>query len=66
MPIEQLYSGINETKTTSSFVSSESFSQLVTVKLQYSGIKITKQCSDVNCMRSIRIRGYSGPHYATF
>ena len=28
-------------------MSSQSFSQLITVNLQYNGIKITKQCSDV-------------------
>ena len=32
---------------TTSFMSSQSFSQLITVSLQYNGIKITKQCSDV-------------------
>ena len=47
-------------------MSSQSFSQLITVNLQYNGIKITKQCSDVNCVKSIRIRGWSGPHLAIF
>ena len=42
-------------------MSSQSFSQLITVNLQYNGIKITKQCSDVNCVKSIRIRGWSVP-----
>ena len=51
---------------TNSFMSSQSFSQLITVNLQYNGIKITKQCSDVNCVKSIRIQGWSGPHFATF
>ena len=32
---------------TNSFMSSQSFSQLITINLQYNGIKITKQCSDV-------------------
>ena len=31
-------------------MSSQSFSQLITVNLQYNGIKITKQCSDINCL----------------
>ena len=47
-------------------MSSQSFSQLITVNLHYNGIKITMQCSDVNCVKSIRIRGWSGPHFATF
>ena len=34
--------------------------------LKYIGIKITKQWSDVNCVKSIRIRGWSGTHFATF
>ena len=51
---------------TTSFMSSQSFSQLLTVNLQYSGIKIMMQCSDVNCMKSVCIRGWSGPYYATF
>ena len=29
-----------------SFMSSQSFSQLLTINLQYNGIKITKQCSE--------------------
>ena len=51
---------------TNSFMSSQSFSKLITVNLQYNSIKITKQCSDVNCVKSIRIRGWSGPHFAIF
>ena len=49
-------------------MSSQSFSQLITANLQYNGItnKITKQCSDVNYVKSVRIRGWSGPYYATF
>ena len=47
-------------------MSSQSFSQLITVNLQCNGIKIKKQCSDVNCLKSVRIRGWSCPHYATF
>ena len=47
-------------------MSSQSFSQLITVNLQYNDIKITKQCSDVNCVKSVCIRGWSGPHYVTF
>ena len=47
-------------------MSSQSFSQLITVNLEYSGIKITKQCSDINCVKSICIRGWSGPHCAIF
>ena len=43
-----------------SFMSSQSFSQLITVNLLYNDIKITKQCSDVNCVKSVRIRGWSG------
>ena len=35
----------------SCFKSSQVFSQLITVNLQCSGIKITKQCSDVNCVK---------------
>ena len=57
-----LYSGINKTK----LMSSQSFSQLITVTLHYNRIKITKQCSDVNCVKSVCIRGWSGPCYATF
>ena len=41
-------------------MSSQSFRQLITVNLQYYGIKITKQCSDVNFVKSIRIRGWCG------
>ena len=37
---------------TTSFMSSQSFSQLIIVNLQYNGIKITKQCSDVNCVKT--------------
>ena len=52
---------------TTSFMSSQSFRQLITVNLQYSGIKITRQqCSDVNCVKSVRIRGWSGSYYAIF
>ena len=51
---------------TTSFMSSQSFCQLITVNLQYNGIKITKQCSDVNCMESVCIRSWPGPYYATF
>ena len=40
-----------------SFMSTQSFSQLITVNLLYNDIKITKQCSDVNCVKSVRIRG---------
>ena len=47
-------------------MSSQSFSQLITVNLQYNGIKITKQCSDVNCVKSVCIRSWPGPYYATF
>ena len=42
------------------------FSQLITVNLQYNGIEIMKQYSDVNYVKSIHIRGWSGPHYAKF
>ena len=44
-------------------MSSQSFSQLITVNLQYNGIKITKQCSDVNCVKSVCIRRWPGPYY---
>ena len=47
-------------------LSSQSFSQFITVNLQYNGIKIAKQCSDANCVKIIRIRGWCGPHYPTF
>ena len=33
-------------------------------KLLYNGIKITKQGFDVICLKSNRIWGWSGPHYA--
>ena len=46
-------------------MSSQSFSQLITANLQYNGIKITKQCSDVNYVKSVCIRGWSGPYYST-
>ena len=49
-----------------SFMSSQSCSQLITVNLQYNSIKITEQCSGINCMNSIRIQGWSDPHYVTF
>ena len=42
---------------TTSFMSSQSFSQLITVNLKYNGIKRTKQCSDVNCVKSVGIQG---------
>ena len=48
------------------FMSSQSFSQLIAVNLHYNGIKITKQYSDVNCVKSVYIRGWPGPYYATF
>ena len=32
-------------------MSSQSFSQLIAVNLKYNGIKIPKQCSDVNCVK---------------
>ena len=51
---------------TSSFMSSRSFSQLTTANLQYNGIKTTKQYPDLNCVKSVRIRGWSGSYYATF
>ena len=38
-------------------MSSQSFSQLVTVNLKHNGIKIKKQCFDVNYVKTIRIRG---------
>ena len=44
---------------------SKSFSQIITVNLQYHDIKITKQCSDVNCVKIVRIWGLSGSYYAT-
>ena len=47
-------------------MSSQSFSQLITVNIQYNGIKITKQCSDVNYVKSIRIWAWSGPHFVIF
>ena len=67
MLIDRLYSGINETKQRELelLVSCLHKSQLITDNLQYNGIKITKQCSDVNCVKSIRILGWSGPYYAT-
>ena len=40
-------------------MSSQSFSQFITLNLQDNGIKITKQCSDVNCVKSVRIQGWS-------
>ena len=49
-----------------SFMFSQSCSQLITVNLQYDSIKITEQCSGINCMNSIRIQGWSDPHYVTF
>ena len=49
---------------TTSFMSSQSFSQLIPVNLQYNGIKITNQCSDVNCVKSICIGGLPGSYYA--
>ena len=51
---------------TTSFMFSQSFSQLITVNLQYNGIKTTKQCSEVNCVKSVRIQGWSGSYYTTF
>ena len=70
MLIERLYSGINKNKKTwvgtTTFISSQSFSQLLTVNLQYSGIKKTNQCSDVNFVESVCILGWFGPYYATF
>ena len=48
-----------------SFMSSQSFSQLKTVHLQYNSIKITKQCYDV-IVKSVCIRGSSCLYYATF
>ena len=62
MSIERSYSDINET----SFMSSQSLNQLITVNLEYNCIKITKQCSDANYVKSVRNRGWSGPYYATF
>ena len=47
-------------------MSSQLFSQFITVNLQYNGIKITKQCSEVNCVKSLHIRGWSDLYYATF
>ena len=47
-------------------LSSQSSSQFITVNLQYDGSKMTKQCSDANCVKIICIRGWSGPHYPTF
>ena len=47
-------------------MSSQSFSHLITVNLQYNGIKITKQCFDVNCVKSVYVPGWSGPYFATF
>ena len=70
MLIERLYSGTNKNKKTwvgtTTFISSQSFSQLLTVNLQYSGIKKTNQCSDVNFVESVCILGWFGPYYATF
>ena len=62
MLIDRLYSGINETKQRELelLVSCLHKSQLITDNLQYNGIKITKQCSDVNCVKSIRIQGCPG------
>ena len=40
---------------TTSFMSSQSLSQLIAVNLQYHAIKITKESSDVNCMTSVSI-----------
>ena len=37
-------------------MSSQSFSQLKTLNLQYNGIKITRRCSDVNCLKGVCIK----------
>ena len=67
MLIDRLYSGINETKQRELelLVSCLHKSQLITDNLQYNGIKITKQYSELNCVESIRFLGWSGPYYAT-
>ena len=48
------------------FMFSQSLSQLITVNLQYNGIKLKKQSSDVNCVKSVCIWSWPGPYYATF
>ena len=50
---------------TTSFMSSQSYCELVIVNLQCNGIQITKQWSDVNCVISIPIWSWSGPYYTT-
>ena len=47
-------------------MSLQSFSQFITVNLQYNGIKIMKQSSDTNWVKILRIRSWPGPYYATF
>ena len=66
------HTGINVNKTTwvgtTSFMSSQSFSRLITVNLNlhFNGIKIVKQCSDIDFVKSVLIWGWSGPYYGTF
>ena len=36
-------------------MSPQSFSQLITVNLQYNSIEVKRQCSEVNCVKSIHI-----------
>ena len=55
-------------------MSSQAFSQLITVSLQYNGIKIRKQSSDFKCVKNFRgyfrgyylIQGWFSPYYTTF
>ena len=51
---------------TTSFMSSQSFGQSVTVNLQYYGIKIMWQCSDVHCLKNVCIWGCSVLHFSPF
>ena len=55
-------------------MSSQAFSQLITVSLQHNGIKIRKQSSDFKCVKNFRgyfrgyylIQGWFSPYYTTF
>ena len=45
---------MKQSNVSNGFMSSQTLSQLVTANLQYNGIKIPKQCSDINCVKLIR------------
>ena len=51
---------------TNSFMSPQSSADLQNVNLQYNNIKIVYECSNIYCVKNIRIWIFFGPYFSTF